>query len=55
MPVIGRLTTTSPVSVLPELRTISRKPDITLTTMITSATHNATAPTAMNGMMREVR
>ena len=43
------------MSVRPELRTMSRNPVITLTTMMTSATQSATAATAMNGMMREVR
>ena len=47
--------TTSPMSVLPDVRTMSRKPVITLTTMMTSATHSATAVAAIIGMMREVR
>jgi hypothetical protein len=55
MPCTGRLTTTSPMSVRPELRRFSRNPLITLTTITTSATHSATAPTAISGMIRVVR
>ena len=55
MPCTGRLSTTSPISVRPEFRRFSRKPLITLTTMMTSAVHSATAATAMSGMMRVVR
>ena len=43
------------MSVRPEFLTMSRKPVITETTMITSATHSATAATAMRGMTRVVR
>ena len=46
---------TSPIKVRPEDCTILRKPDITETTTMTSATHSATAPTAMSGMTRLVK
>jgi hypothetical protein len=41
--------------VRPEERTMSRKPVITDTTMMTRATHSATAATAIRGMTRDVR
>ena len=41
---------TSPMSVRPDDCTMFKKPDITETTTITSATHSATAATAMSGM-----
>ncbi len=43
------------MSVRPEFFTMSRNPVITDTTMITSATHSATAATAIKGMTRDVR
>ena len=47
--------TTSPIMVFPEVLSMSRKPLITLTTITTRATHNATAATAIQGMIRLVR
>ena len=55
IPEIPYVTMTSPTKVRPDDCTIFKKPDITETTTITSATHNATAATAMSGMTLLVR
>ena len=50
MPEIPYETITSPMSVLPADWTISKKPVMTETTTMTSATQSATAATAISGM-----